>query len=99
MMDGIRCAVSFEDGGPERFHAGTPPRSIGIAVETVESVESGLDLVPIAGFDRIEESFHFVRHLDFGAACQSVDDIAARTGELREFASDDFLRRARRVGI
>src|SRR5205807_9581375 len=97
MMDGIRCAVSFEDGGTERFHAGTPPRSIGIAVERVESVESGFDLVPIAGFDRIEESFHFVGHLDFGAAGQPVDDLTARTGELPEFASDDFLRCARRL--
>ena len=65
----------------------------------MESVESGFDLVPIARFDGIEESFHFVRHRDFGAAGQSVYDFAARLREPSEFASDDFLRRARRVGI
>ena len=92
MMDGIRRAVGFEDGGPKRFHVRATPRGIGLIAAALERVKACLDFVPITGFDSIEESLHFVGHLNFGTASEPVDNLTARTGELSEFASDDSLR-------
>src|SRR6266851_6532830 len=87
-MGGLGCAEGFDNRSKEhlqivrrRFHLATVPQRL----------RGSLDLIPTPRFHCREKSFHVGRHFNLETLGHSVGQSATISGELAEFACNDFL--------
>jgi hypothetical protein len=89
-------------GGPVGIHNGRPNAQqrrrfpIGIGLHgadspAIQDFESGLNLLPIPGFDRVKKLFHLSGHLHLMSAGQGMSQAAPGLAEARELFRDNFF--------
>ena len=93
-MGGFGCAEGFQNRPKKhlqivrrRFHL----------VTVAQRLPGSLDLIPTPRFDCREKSFHVGRHFNLETLGHRVGQSATISGELAEFAGNDFLSGFQRI--